>query len=91
MVRRIFFCFNAASGTLHKGIRTFFSYRRPKFAIKSFVCSTPYIYVVNSDMQLNNIVVFPQHQWLLERPTMLRYMDIAYFVIHYVLLCMVVF
>jgi len=42
-------------------------------------------------MQLNNIVVFPQHQWLLERPTMLRYMDIAYFVIHYVLLCMVVF
>jgi hypothetical protein len=80
MIWRIFFCFNAASGTLHtrKDLRTFYCCRRRKFAVPA-LCATlgicMYLTVTcNSTTTAHTecIVVFSQYQWLLERPKMLR-------------------
>ena len=44
------FGFNAGSGTLHEDLIKFYCCIRPKFAIKAYLCSSEYLYVVDSDM-----------------------------------------
>jgi hypothetical protein len=48
--KRTFFCFNAASGTLHEDLRTLYFCRQNKFSIKALLCSTQHLYIVDSDM-----------------------------------------
>jgi hypothetical protein len=70
MSRWMLFRLNAASFALHEDIRTFYCYRRYKFAIKHFYLfwNTRYFYIVDSDEYLNDntehIAAFSLQQWL---------------------------
>ena len=49
--KRTFFCFNAASGTLHENLRTFCCYWRHQFSIK-VLCNIQFFCIVDSDVCL---------------------------------------
>jgi hypothetical protein len=44
MSKRTFFCFNAASDTLHEDLRTLYCCRRHTFATKALLCNTIFLY-----------------------------------------------
>ena len=50
--RPAFFCFKAASHNLYEDVRKSYFYHGYKFAIKAFVYSTQYFYVVDSNTQI---------------------------------------
>jgi hypothetical protein len=52
--KRIFFCFIAASKILYEDLRRFYCCYWHKYTIKAWLCSTQYLYIVDTDMQLND-------------------------------------
>jgi len=54
--RRTFFCFSAASGTLHEDLHTFYCCWRHTFTMKAMLSKTHYFRIADSDMKLNNTI-----------------------------------
>jgi len=50
MIKRTFFCFNAASGSLHEDFPMFCCYRLHEFTIKTLLFKAQYLRVVDSDV-----------------------------------------
>ena len=62
---------------LREDPNTFYCCRRYKFAIQTLLCNVKYVYIVESDMQLNNIqrmqLAFPLQQRSYQHDTVLSH------------------
>ena len=58
--KRTFFCFNAASGTLHEDLRTFCCYWRHKFSTEVLLYNIHFFFVCifDSEVSLNTLFCF---------------------------------
>ena len=54
--RLSFFCFSAASGTLHEDLHTFYCCWRHTFTMKALLSKTHYFCITDSDMKLSNTI-----------------------------------